>query len=53
MVIHIARSDGEKVRQLAYQIAIEYKQLGVGIAECINNEGPIYGRIEPVQNIRR
>ncbi len=48
MVIQIATDDTEKVRKLAYQIVIEHKQIGVGIAENLAGEGPIYGRIVPI-----
>lgn len=48
MVIQIATADTEKLRKLAYQIVIEHKQLGVGIAENLAGEGLIYGRIVPI-----
>ena len=48
MVIQIATADTEKLRKLAYQVVIEHKQLGVGIAENLAGEGPISGRIVPI-----
>jgi hypothetical protein len=47
LIIQIATDDYEKIKKLAYQIAIEHGQLGIGIVEPGPNGGLVYGRVVP------